>query len=55
VKLKDSERQEVEHWRSWVAKGGGQLLHAPMAIEPLLAIIDRVAPRKAEQKDRTNG
>lgn len=44
MKLTDRERIEVEHWRRWVARGGTQLVHAPQAIEPLIQIIDRLAP-----------
>lgn len=44
-KLTERERVEVEHWRRWTAQGGRSLTHAPMALEPLVEIIDRLAPR----------
>jgi len=42
MKLSERERQEVEHWRKWVERGGTTLNRAPMAIIPLIAIIDKL-------------
>ncbi len=40
--LTDEEWIHVYHWRRWLAQGGTKLTSAPMALKPLLAIIDRL-------------
>lgn len=42
MKLTKEEQYQVEHWKRWIACGGQQLLFAPTALRPLLAIIDRL-------------
>ena len=42
MKLTEEEAVQVAHWRRWVENGGTKLNYAPMAIEPLLDIIDRL-------------
>jgi hypothetical protein len=49
-KLTDLERREVEHWRVWL-RTGSRLEYAPMALGPLLAIIDRLTSSPLSSKD----
>ena len=44
-RLTQRELQEIAHWRGWCFQGGQKLEHAPMAILPLLAIIDKLTGR----------
>ena len=50
-KLTERERVEVEHWRRWCAQGGANLTYAPQAIQPLIAIIDRLLTLPSTERE----
>ncbi|SRR6266436_9331292 len=45
--LELADRQQIEHWKRWLAVGGTHLNHAGMALKPLLDIIDRLTSQTA--------